>query len=97
MSKCRLCHEVFTEECEKHVLFWFSCKKCVKRAKSKADWHRKRKTKRGGFSATDWLVCLLEHEFRCCSCGEKKPNLTIDHEISLNLGGKNESNNLKPL
>lgn len=94
---CRICYRQFETTRQKHPFFWFACKPCVKSARSKSDWHRKRKKGRGGFSATDWLVCLLENEFRCFWCKEQKPHLTLDHDVSLNFGGKNIDSNLKPL
>lgn len=99
MSICRVCHESFVAigEMERHSFFWFACKPCVKKARTKARWHKRRKKSSGTFSPTDWLVMLLEHEFKCASCNESKPNLTLDHIESIGSGGQNVYGNMQPL
>lgn len=97
---CRICHQPFSDEQEltqKHVFFWFACKGCVKKARTKSRWHKTRRRAVGTFSPTDWLISLLEHEFKCAQCNEKKPNLTMDHIHSLGEGGTNTYQNMQPL
>mgnify|MGYP002067191011 CR=1 FL=1 len=102
MSICRVCHLSFLEALEqrrRHCFFWFACKGCVKKAKTKARWHKRRKNAHGLgiFSATDWLITLLEFEFKCADCGKTKPSLTLDHKRSLGEGGFNTYENMQPL
>lgn len=101
MSICRVCHVPFSTEYEnpqsKHTLFWFACLSCVKKARTKTRFHKRRRKANGTISATDWLVILLMADFRCAHCNEKKPNLTLDHVHSLGEGGKNLVDNIQPL
>ena len=97
---CRVCHCAFdpmVETKSRHPFFWFACKSCVKKARGKAKWHKKRKRGSGSFSLTDWLVTLLEHEFKCAECGKHEPSLTLDHIVSLGEGGRNQYTNMQPL
>lgn len=99
MSICRVCHEPFgrVEDGRKHVFFWFACKDCVKKARTKARFHNRRKKATGTFSPSDWLIMLLEHHFKCADCGFSKPHLTLDHKVSIFIGGENTLANMQPL
>jgi len=100
VSTCRVCHLPFLlveETRRKHSFFWFACKSCVKKARTKAKWHKRRKGNIGKFSPTDWLITLLENEFKCAVCKQRKPCLTLDHVNSIGAGGLNSYENMQPL
>lgn len=97
MTLCKVCHTEYSETVPRHSFFWFSCKFCMKRARTKSRFHRRRRKAVGTFAPSDWLIKLLEYEFKCAECNQKKPNLTLDHIRSLTDGGENVYNNIQPL
>jgi 5-methylcytosine-specific restriction endonuclease McrA len=69
------------------------------RFKNKRD-RQARKMKSGGtITRKEWLELKEKYDYTCLRCGKREPEieLTLDHVISLKLGGKNVIGNAQPL
>ena len=75
--------------------------------KEHPDWvrekHHKRRAKKKGnggrFTAKEWRACKEFYGYTCLHCGRKEPEiqLTPDHVIALESGGRNSIDNIQPL
>lgn len=53
----------------------------------------------GSYTAAEWQALCEEYDNKCLCCGRKEPDikLTVDHVLPIDLGGRNDIDNLQPL
>ena len=78
------------------------CFKCLKKEQKRIDTQNSRAKKKGiltRLSIRDWVEVLENFSFCCPKCfvGFSRQNLTIDHIVSMKLGGENNKYNIQPL
>jgi len=77
------------------------CSKCLKKEEHRVKEQNKRAHKKKikeRLSIKDWIISLERHNFSCAACKGNRNKLTLDHIISMSVGGKNcGDSNIQPL